>query len=68
MERLSSVAAEMARPRIVESAKRAEATSAGQEGGGTTLSLTETPAPPDHGVHPIKHAEFILASRNQIPA
>jgi hypothetical protein len=37
MERLSSVAAEMARPRIVESAKRAEATSAGEEDSATTL-------------------------------
>jgi len=69
MEKLSDVAAEMARPRVVESAKRAEATSTGEEDSATTLSLTETPAPPDRGAHPVKHAELILASRiNQIPA
>jgi hypothetical protein len=61
MERLSGVAAEMARPRVVESAKGAESASAGGEDG-TTPSATKTPAPRDRGAQPLQDAEFILIS------
>jgi hypothetical protein len=67
MERLSDVAAEMARPRVVESTKSAESASAGEEDSATTPSATETPAPPDRSADLLKHAEFIPASINQIP-
>jgi hypothetical protein len=62
MERLSSVAAEMARPRVVESAKEAESVSAGGEDGTATPSARKMPAPRDRAAQPLQDAQFILIS------
>jgi hypothetical protein len=60
MVRLSSVAAEMARPRVVESVKAAESALAGGEDSVATRSATKTPAPRDRSAQPLQDADFIL--------